>query len=212
VEKPHKTAERWRELLAADDIALTSGMESGLQRHTELVREWNPFLSLVSTGDASALWERHVLDAISLAPWVKRLAGEASVLLDIGTGGGYPAIPLKILLPGLPMTLIERSERKAGFLRKVIGELKLQDVTLCVGEFPRALPDVRPSVITARAIEQPQKVWTSLQPLLKEGAIFLCQAGKAIQTDADMFHVEPIHDSWTDAGYRRGTLSIIRKT
>jgi len=75
-------------------------------RHAELVREWNKFVSLVSRRDADRLLERHIVDSLSLVPVVDHLGSDRGVLLDIGSGGGYPAIPLKIARPEMEIVVI----------------------------------------------------------------------------------------------------------
>ena len=80
-----------------------------VQGHLSLVRQWNPMLSLVSEGDVAFLEERHLIDSLSLIPYVVRHCGQEGGLLDIGSGGGFPAIPIKCLLPGIPMVLVEHS-------------------------------------------------------------------------------------------------------
>ena len=88
--------------------------------HLSLIRQWTPLIGLVSEGDVAFLEERHLIDSLSLVPYILRFCGTSGTLLDVGTGGGFPAVPVKCLLPGLHTILVERSVRKAGFLHRLV--------------------------------------------------------------------------------------------
>ena len=195
-------------LLRADALELDAGQVSQLQRYVDLIREWNPVVGLVSVGDADRIWERHVLDSLSLAGLIQRLGLGRGNLLDIGSGGGFPAIPLGLALPDLRITLVERSQKKAGFLRKAIGSLGMARMTLCVGEFPRVVETVLPDVITSRAIESPSRLTKQITPYIDRGAVYLSQSGVAF---GDGYSVEPVVDDWATEGMRRGSLDIVRR-
>ncbi len=203
------------ELLHTAEISLTPDKMERLREFHALIATWNEFASLVSRPALESLEREHIADALSLAPWLKQ-AGNPGGLLDIGSGGGFPAIPLKILLPEMSLTLVERSSKKVGFLRKVTGALELKDVHILHGEFPVLGPPMPPAVITARAVEKPAKVLKAVLEYMEhlpEFVVFLCQFGTLELTPAqsDLFHVEPVDDAWTRAGLRRGVLHRIWK-
>ncbi len=181
-------------------------------RHCALMREWNKVASLVSIGDARQLETIHLPDAVSLVAVVVRLGLAEGSLLDIGTGGGYPAIPMKIVLPGLRVTLVERSVKKVGFLRKVVAALGLQDVEIIHGNFPAAVADRAADLVTARAVETPEKIRRALAAWMPVGTVFLSQSGVPNEFETPMFHVEHWQDNWTQSGARRGELYLVRRT
>ncbi len=198
-------------LLDSAGFPIDDAIRSAWARHTELIRECNRVSSLVSEGDSTRLESVHIVDSLSLlAPILKYRSMDP--LLDIGSGGGFPAIPIKILLPDLPMVLVERSVKKVGFLRRLIGALGLTGVEIRHGEYPRVTTDLHPGLITARAVEKPdqimQAITTSLAPRPK-GPVFLCQFSAGVDTLSPMFHVERWEDEWTRMKLRRGTLHLI---
>jgi 16S rRNA (guanine527-N7)-methyltransferase len=196
-------------LLATLGLTLNETMRAQLHRHAALIRKWNAFASLVSETDATERLDGHLADALSLAPWAQRaLPGS---LLDIGSGGGYPAIPLKILFPVLPVTLMERNTRKVGFLRNVIGSLALKKIQVIHGDFPAAARGLTPTLVTARAVERPQVILKAMTAWLPPGTVFLCQSGIPPDGFTELFHVEQIHDAWTESGLRRGALHLLQK-
>jgi 16S rRNA (guanine527-N7)-methyltransferase len=180
-------------------------------RHAALIREWNKVASLVSQGDARRLESTHLPDAVSLVPVVVRLGMAAGHLLDIGTGGGYPAIPMKVVLPDLRVTLVERSVKKIGFLRKVVAALGLRGVEIVHGDFPAAVLDAAADVVTARAVELPGKIQQDLAAWMPLGSVFLCQSGTPKAFPAEMFHVEHWEDDWSANGLRRGELYLVKR-
>jgi 16S rRNA (guanine527-N7)-methyltransferase len=204
--------EQCTRLLRHDAIEIPAQAYARMREHTALLRHWNRQVSLVSEGDCSQVESTHLPDALSLAHYVHRacMAGEGG-LLDIGSGGGFPAIPLALLFPELPMTLIERSAKKVGFLRYVLTQLGLRQVKLLHGAFPTVSPQEKIAAITARAVEQPARLAVALRTFLVPGTTYLCQSGREADFSGELFHVEPVQDAWTAAGLRRGTLSLITR-
>ena len=202
---------KWVGLLEKEGIRFSEGMGESLLRFTDLVRRANRVCSLVSRGDLGELEEKHVVDSISLASIIARACGASGVLLDIGSGGGFPAIPVKVVLPTLRVVLVERSERKAGFLQRVVRSLGLEQVEVRCGRFPEAAKGLSPRVITARAVEQPAKVLRDILVVLPPGSVFLCQSSVSELIAPDLFHVERVRDAWSESGLRRGPLYLVRR-
>ena len=197
-----------QELLSADGLEWDKDALRRMALHLALVRKWNDYASLVSARDVSKLLTTHLPDSLSLASIVSRCGAP---LVDIGSGGGFPAIPLKCMLPSLPVVLIERSAKKAGFLRKVIGALGLKDVKLVQGSFPLDAHGLAAGSVTARAVERPAEILASMRDWLPDGTNFLCQSGDPGPALGDGFHVEQISDRWESEGLRRGTLHVVRR-
>jgi 16S rRNA (guanine527-N7)-methyltransferase len=201
----------WVRLLADAGVPLGTDTTEALLKHLDLVREWNSFANLVSDGDIEYLLERHLVDALSLAPYLTKISKHQGSLLDIGSGGGFPAIPLRLILPGLRVTLVERSSRKVGILRKMLGTLGLTDVDILHGEFPICPPGgLRGyTAMTARAVERSAKFSKLLAPRLPGGTIFFCQSGETDDFEKGGLHVSEVRDEWTQANLRRGSLHLV---
>ncbi len=205
------TQNRCWELLERDSVPISDQLRRQLCRFEALVREWTPVSGLVSHGDVDRLWEAHLADSLSLAGVIKRLERHETALLDIGTGGGFPAIPLRIVFPALKVRLVERSTRKVGFLRKAIGALGLEGVSIVHGEFPRAVGEIDEMLITARAVERQEQVALEVLKRLHPAQVFLYQGAVPLNCSAAVFHVEHVIDAWSDAGLRRGNLLVIQR-
>ena len=202
----------WITRVAELGVALDESQIAQLTQYGFLMRQWNTFVTLVSAGDLAQLEDLHVVDSLSLAPLVRELVAPGEVLLDIGTGGGFPAIPLAVALPDRKFVLMERSAKKVSFLRKVMGALKLGQVSLINGSFPEAVPPEEPVAMTARAVERADVVLADVAEVLPDGCVFLCQSGDPRgKLDSEMFHVEHFEDAWSRSGARRGSLYLVRR-
>lgn len=200
-----------QKLLASEGLVWNHQKESLLVRHAELLAEWNDMAGLVSQSDLQDLG-KHYADSLSLGGIIKLLGAAEGRLLDIGTGGGFPAIPLKILLPQLKVTVVERNEKKIGFLHKAVAVLGLSEVRVVHGEFPSAVRGQdRPNVVTSRAVEKPEVLRRVLAHWLPRGVAYLCQYPDVCEFSSAMFHVEQCSGLWSAKGLRRGTLRLIRR-
>ena len=150
------------------------------------------------------------MDSLSLAPYIG-LGKKGTALLDIGSGAGFPAIPLKCFYPDLPVLCVERSVRKAGFLHRVIATLGLEGIEVLAGEFPEHPSKIEARAITARAVERPRQVYNRILQRLPVKSTFLCQLEGVPGTAAGKYQTEVITDVWHQAGLRRGNLQLITR-
>lgn len=194
-------------------VSVPSDFASRIVIFIEMVYKWNEYAGLVSKGDLDHLPLRHIADSLSLVPAVQDiLGGDVGLLLDIGSGGGFPIIPLKLALPDLEIVAIDRSERKCGFLDRVRRELILDNIEIIQGSFPDDLGDCRPGVITARAVEKPESLRPLIVNWMPEDCTFLCQSGAPITGLPKGLEIEMLQDEWTNTDYRRGNLYLVRKS
>ena len=105
---------------------LTSEQISKFQRLEQLVREWNDKINVISRKDTDNIYEHHILHSLAIAK-VKQFKPSEKVL-DVGTGGGFPGIPLAIMFPETKFTLIDSIEKKINVVKSMSEELKLSNV------------------------------------------------------------------------------------
>lgn len=128
-----------------------------------LVRRWNPRHGLVSRRDAGRLRERHTLDSLTLLPWW------SGSLADVGSGAGFPGVPLAIARPESRVVLVERSRRKSRFLRQVVIDLELDNVEVVALDAARYRPAALFDTVAARAVAAPAAAWRLMRGLLAPG-------------------------------------------
>ena len=150
-------------------VAASDEQVSRLAAYGELLVKWNAASNLVSRRDIGRLVPRHLLDSLSVLPWVR-----GDRLLDLGSGGGLPGIPVAILRSDAEMTLIDRSEKKCRFLNTVVRELSLDNVKVVALDAMLYRPQELAQTILSRAVAPPAKLWSlGLHLLARDGRMVL---------------------------------------
>lgn len=185
-------------------------VRSTLEDYISLIREWNDFALLVSKKDAQSGLVEHCADSLSLAPYAKDFfAKENCTYIDIGSGGGFPAIVLCVLFPDIPAVLIDRNEKKVTFLRKVVARLGLKAISVENRSFDGDLDSSERKLVTCRAIEQPRTVLPRVMGMLNPGDLLLCQSEAVRHVDESLisrFSIEEVEDEFSVGGVRRSKL------
>ncbi|MCU0643506.1 MAG: 16S rRNA (guanine(527)-N(7))-methyltransferase RsmG [bacterium] len=117
-----------QEILSNADIAISKDQVLLFQKYIDLIKSWNKRTNLVSRQDEARLVERHILESIAVLAAYQ--IQENSEIIDIGSGAGFPAIPIRIIRPDLNFLLVESKRLKALFLREVIARLNLDRVEI----------------------------------------------------------------------------------
>ena len=102
-----------------------------LTRYRDELLRWNASINLTAVTDDNEIIHKHFLDSLSILEYITLRDGDA--VIDVGTGAGFPGVVLKIYVPGIRLTLIEASQKKASFLKFLIPQLQLhQTVNVAV--------------------------------------------------------------------------------
>ena len=164
-------------------IVLTEDRLALFESYRETLLLWNSRMNLVSLQSDLDLPVRHFVDSLTLLPHLP--PGPAS-LLDIGSGAGFPALPVRILRPDLRITLLEASRKKCSFLKELTRRLGLQDVVVLNTRLEELLKQTaRPSfdIITSRAtLKLPELIEKGL-PLLKDGGFLAAMKGPGLDEE-----------------------------
>lgn len=154
-------------------------MDEKLERYKELLLTWNEKINLIGP-EARDHIDDHLVEALAAAKFL-RPEGE---VLDFGSGGGLPAIPMAIVSPEARFHLVESDQKKWAFLKHVVRELSLKAVVYgdrlqrALERFP---PDLRFNLVVSRAVGKPEQWVPSLKSHLVDGArIALFQATEEV--------------------------------
>ncbi len=142
----------------------------------ELV-DWNRKFNLTGIESRSRMLEELLLDSLIASP----LLPDDGPLLDVGSGAGFPGIPLKICRPEMTVHLVEASAKKISFLKQVIRLLKLRRITAVrarIEEAPAPLLSGRYPVVTSRALANPAKTLQWCAPYIAPGGMMITFAGR----------------------------------
>ncbi len=112
-------------------MELTAEQNRKFERYYELLIEWNNKFNLTAITDKDEVWLKHFEDSLSIDRILDMNKIES--VIDIGTGAGFPGIPLKIVYPQIRLTLLDSLDKRIRFLTEVINELGLEDVTALHG-------------------------------------------------------------------------------
>ena len=203
-----KSREVWDLLIEAFSLPLPAFHVEPLNQYRSLLQEWNPTTKLMSAEDVRNAVDDHVADAWSLLPYC--WSESASTLLDVGSGGGFPGVPLALASRQLSVTLTERSVKKAAFLSRVSTRLNLTNLSVVAGSFPEAVGFRRFDYLTAHAVERPGTLRDAFAQLVVGGTTFLCQSEYAMP-DKQNIAIQPIRDLFTERGHRRGRLWLVSR-
>lgn len=109
--------------LTQSGLHLSAEQQERLLAYLRLLAKWNKTYNLTAIEEPERMLTHHLLDSLAILSYVK-----AGRLLDVGSGGGLPGIPLAVAMPGLEVTLLDTSGKKCAFLRQVVIELELKQV------------------------------------------------------------------------------------
>lgn len=107
--------------------ALSHEQLTAFSKLQDLYAEWNAQINVISRKDIDALYERHVLHSLAIAKFIKFTSG--TKILDVGTGGGFPGIPLAIFFPDVKFHLIDSIGKKIKVVKAVSEALNLQNIS-----------------------------------------------------------------------------------
>ena len=146
-----------------------------LEIYLYLLSQWSRRINLVSRRDLSFVATKHLGQALTMVPIVASLSRR--LILDIGSGAGFPAIPLKIALPDSYFILVESRRKRAHFLKEVVRSVGLDRIEV-VNERIENLSPVGADLVTARAVAPPEKLINLVQRHLSPHGWILSTLGE----------------------------------
>ncbi len=155
------------------------------ETHALELLTWNRKTNLTAVTDPTEMAVKHFLDSIAGAP----LIPEGATLLDIGSGGGFPGIPLKVAKPSLSCLLVEASRKKTSFLRHVVRTLKLEDISAMHVRAEDLAKDARYretfGVVACRALTELKTFFKMAAPLVSRGGFILAYKAKSVESEIE---------------------------
>lgn len=167
---------------AAFSVGIGTEQTARLMKYKELLLEWNTKINLTAIEEDRDIIIKHFIDSLSILPYLRN-AGEK--LVDVGTGGGFPGIPVKIVYESTKVLLLDSLDKRINFLKTVIGGLGLEgiDTMHARAEEAGANPVYRESfdVSVARAVANLPVLLEYCLPLVKTGGIFIAMKGSSTE-------------------------------
>lgn len=158
--------------VAALGLALPDGAGAKLLAYLALLDKWNRVYNLTAVRDAGRMVSHHLLDSLATTPFF----GDGPVL-DVGSGGGLPGIPLAIARPDLQVSLIDSIAKKTAFLLQAKAELGLGNLHVVSGRVEGFHPQAGFAAVTSRAFSDLREFVTLTRHLLGPGGRWLAMKG-----------------------------------
>ena len=159
-----------------------------LARYLDLLLETNQKFNLTGIRDREAAWRRHIIDSLTLLPLLAGV-GKNARLMDVGSGGGLPGIPLAITRPDLRMTLLEATGKKARFLAQCVKDIPLPNVTVLNRRAETAGQDSsyreKFDIVVCRAVGPLNEILEYTLPLVHLGGELLAMKGPKVEEELD---------------------------
>lgn len=177
------------------NIQLTDQQSELLLRYLLLLEKWNKTYNLSAVRVVEQMVSRHLLDSLTVLPYIK-----SNNILDVGTGGGLPGIPLAIIFPEKKITLLDSNGKKTRFLFQVVTELKLKNVSVQNIRVEKFRPKEKFDGIISRAFASLKDMIDNCNHLLTEDGYFYAMKGlypadelSAISADYKLCDCFPLH-------------------
>lgn len=153
-------------------VTLTTEQQHVLVHYVRLFEKWNKAYNLSAVRDIEQMVDRHLLDSLSVVPWIT-----ATHLIDVGTGGGLPGIPLAIAFPDKQWTLLDSNGKKTRFLTEVKHRLNLHNVTVINSRVEKFQPEIPFDGVTSRAFASLKDMVENCDHLLSPDGEFYAMKG-----------------------------------
>lgn len=147
--------------------------EATLLAYLALLDKWNRVYNLTAVREPERMVTHHLLDSLAVVPFFN---GDS--VLDVGSGGGLPGIPLAVVRPELRVTLIDSVAKKTAFLQQAKAELVLNNLSVVTGRVEDFRPDTGFDVIVSRAFSELVEFVTLTRHLLEPGGRWFAMKGR----------------------------------
>ncbi len=205
---------------AADfGVRLDDTMTTQLLEYKRILLEWNQKMNLTAIEEDREVIQKHFIDSLSIMPFLK----DVRTMIDIGTGAGFPGIPVKIAQPALEVVLLDSLEKRVGFLKEVLSSLKLEGISAIHSRAEDAgaasLYRERFDAAAARAVASLPVLLEYCLPFVRTGGIFVAMKGSIGQEAADAKKaldilggsIEEIKEFTLPGSDMKRTIVIVRK-
>ena len=167
------------------DIELSEKQKEMFYDYMNLLLEWNESINLTSITEPNEVILKHFIDSITISKYIK----EGSYVADIGTGAGFPGIPLKIIREDINIVLVDSLNKRINFLNEVINKLDLKNIQAIHARAEDFAHDKKFreqfDIVTSRAVANMSTLSEYLLPLIKEKGKCLCMKGPDIEEEID---------------------------
>ncbi|HLQ01456.1 MAG TPA: 16S rRNA (guanine(527)-N(7))-methyltransferase RsmG [Burkholderiales bacterium] len=158
--------------LAELGLALGREARTKLLEYLALLEKWNQVYNLTAIRDAEKMVSGHLIDCLAVVPYVN-----GARVLDVGSGAGFPGIPLAVAKPDIQIALLDSNHKKATFLKQAVAELQLKNVSVVCERVESWHPAEKFDCIISRAFAEIAEFVTLTMHLLAPGGVLAAMKG-----------------------------------
>ena len=167
------------------DITFEKSQIEQFYKYMNLLIEWNEKINLTAIIEPEEIILKHFIDSLTICKYIENNA----TLADVGTGAGFPGIPLKIYRPDIKITLVDSLNKRINFLNEVINNLELKNIVTIhsrVEDFGKNKNyREKYDYVTARAVANLNTLSEYLVPIVKVNGKAICMKGNDVQDEVD---------------------------
>lgn len=152
-------------------------IKTDFSEYIKVFLEENAKLNLISKKDEDFLFEKHIYDSLSIKLFLEKYGCKPSNILDIGTGGGFPLLPIALEYPDIDMYGIDSIRKKITAVSNIVNNLNIKNVTL-INDRVENIKDKKFDVIVSRAVSKIDIMIKYAYPLLNEGGFIILYKSK----------------------------------
>lgn len=170
-------------------ITLNDVQMAQLDKYYEILVEWNSFMNLTGITEYEEVLVKHFLDSLAVLKYSDELkSGKEISIIDVGTGAGFPGLPLKIAYPNTKVVLLDSLNKRVKFLNEVITQLELLDITAVHSRAEEGAKNVlyreQFDISVSRAVANLSTLVEYCMPFVKVGGYFIAYKSGDIEEEA----------------------------
>ncbi len=168
------------------EIELNKEQEELFRTYISLFLDYNKKVNLISNNDEAVLFEKHIYDSLSMNLFLKKYEIKKAKIMDIGTGGGFPSLPLSLFSNELKITAVDSIKKKINFIEKTSKELNLKNIIPICSRVEDLQETLKNSfdIVTTRAMADLREILEYAIPYVKTGGYFI--AYKSLKAEEEL--------------------------
>lgn len=172
--------QRLEQLIKEAGMDIPANQQAQLMAYVEMLHKWNKAFNLTAVRQPQEMLVKHIMDSLVVSQYL-----EGNQFIDVGTGPGLPGIPLAIINPEKSFTLLDSLGKRIRFIRQVVFELKITNVTPVQSRVEDFQPEFGFDGVLSRAFASMSDMVTWCRHLPSEQGVFLALKGQVDQTEID---------------------------
>lgn len=151
--------------------------------YMECFLEENSKVNLISKNDEKYLWEKHVFDSLAIENFFNKYSPKCTTLLDIGTGGGFPSVPIALTYPKIQVTALDSIAKKIRAIESIKEKLQIKNLTPVCSRVENT--DGKFDIVTSRAVSSLDKICVYALPKLKKNGYFVAYKSRKSEEEIE---------------------------